>query len=36
MLVPSFGFVVIALTYFTFVIAWPAVDAARQGRWLWV
>ncbi len=36
MLVPSLGFMIIALTYFALAIVWPAVDAARQGRWLWV
>jgi hypothetical protein len=36
MLVPSVGLTIIALTYFAVAIAWPAVDAARQGRWLWV
>jgi hypothetical protein len=27
---------VIALTYSALAIVWPAVDAARQRRWLWV
>ena len=36
MLVPSLRFTVIALTYVAVAIAWPAVDAARQRRWLWV
>ena len=36
LLVPGLGFLIIALTYFALAIAWPAVDAARQGRWLWV
>jgi hypothetical protein len=36
MLLPSLGFMIIALTYVALAIVWPAVDAARQGRWLWV
>ena len=36
MLVPSLGSMIIALTYIALSIVWPAVDATRQGRWLWV
>jgi hypothetical protein len=36
MLVPGAGFVIATLMYLILAIVWPAVDAARQGRWLWV
>lgn len=36
MVVPSLAFMIITLTYVALAIVWPAVDAARQGRWLWV
>jgi hypothetical protein len=36
MLVPSLGFIVIALTYISLAVVWPAVDAGRQGSWLWL
>ena len=36
MLVPSLGFMLAALAYAALAVVLPAVDAARQGRWLWV
>jgi Na+/melibiose symporter-like transporter len=35
-LVPNLVFVIVALAYVGLTIAWPAVDAARRRRWLWV
>ncbi|WP_028642211.1 hypothetical protein [Nocardioides sp. URHA0020] len=35
-LMPNVGFVLVTLVYVVLAVVWPAVDAARQGRWLWV
>jgi Na+/melibiose symporter-like transporter len=35
-LVPDLIFVVVALAYLGLGIVWPAIDAARHRRWLWV
>jgi Na+/melibiose symporter-like transporter len=35
-LVPDLVFVVLALAYLVLGVIWPAIDAARQRRWLWV
>ena len=35
-LVPNLVFVVVALAYLGLGIVWPAIDAARHRKWLWV